>query len=72
MNALILNTPIREIPTSQEFQEMALQNQLDSLGIILNYRADELTKLPKFNLHMLDELIQILKRYGLLEMLKED
>ena len=72
MNALIINTPIREIPTSREFQDMALRNHLDSLGTRRNYRADELTRLPDFNLHMLDELIQILKRHGLLEMLKDD
>jgi len=68
----ILKKDIELVATSEEFLEMARENNFHNLGEILEIRADDLLKRPLFNYRMLSELGSILQSYGLLELLKDD
>ncbi|MBN2486106.1 MAG: hypothetical protein JXB34_09050 [Bacteroidales bacterium] len=68
----ILTKPIEQVPTSDEFLEMAHSNSFRNLEQVLKYNVNELLQCKGFNYHMLDELIMILKGYGVLDRLKED
>ena len=68
----ILKKDIEWVATSEEFLEMARENNFHNLGEILEIRVDDLLKRPLFNYRMLSELGSILQSYGLLELLKDD
>ena len=68
----ILEKDIALIATSEEFLEMARNNNFHNLKEILEIRVDDLLKRPMFNYRMLSELGSILQSYGLLELLKDD
>lgn len=68
----ILEKPIAELPTSDEFLDMANRNKFQNLTQLLRYPVHELLKLESFNYHILDELIMILKANNLLDKLKEN
>jgi len=68
----ILEKPIAELPTSDEFLDMANRNKFRNLAQMLRYPVHELLKLESFNYHILDELIMILKANNLLDKLKEN
>jgi DNA-directed RNA polymerase alpha subunit len=68
----ILEKDIELVATSEEFLEMARENNFHNLGEILEIRVDDLLKKPLFNYRMLSELGSILQSYGLLELLKDD
>jgi hypothetical protein len=68
----ILEKPIVQLPTSDEFLEMANRNKFRNLAQLLKYPVHELLKLESFNYHILDELIMILKTHDLLDELKEN
>jgi DNA-directed RNA polymerase alpha subunit len=68
----ILKKDIELVATSEEFLEMARENNFHNLGEILEIRVDDLLKRPLFNYRMLSELGSILQSYGLLELLKDD
>ena len=68
----ILEKDIELVATSEEFLEMARENNFHNLGEILEIRVDDLLKRPLFNYRMLSELGSILQFYGLLELLKDD
>jgi len=68
----ILKKDIELVDTSEEFLEMARENNFHNLGEILEIRVDDLLKRPLFNYRMLSELGSILQSYGLLELLKDD
>jgi len=68
----ILEKPIAQLPTSDEFLEMANRNQFQNLAQLLKYPVHELLKFEGFNYHILDELIMILKAHDLLDELKEN
>jgi hypothetical protein len=71
-NNPILIKPIAEMVTSEEFLQMAVSNHFHDLSQILQHPVDELMILEGFNYRMLDELIMILKGFGLLDMLREN
>ncbi len=58
--------------TSEEFLQMTLINHFHDLLQILEHPVHELMNREGFNYRMLDELIIILKGYGLLDMLREN
>lgn len=68
----ILEKPLAQLPTSNEFLEMANRNQFQNLAQLLKYPVHELLNLEGFNYHLLDELIMILKANDLLDKLKEN
>ena len=68
----ILEKPIGQLPTSEEFLEMANRNKFRNIAQMLIYPVHELLKLESFNYHILDELIMILKAHDLLDELKEN
>lgn len=68
----ILEKPIAQLPTSEEFLEMANRNQFQNLAQLLEFSVHELLKFEGFNYHILDELIMILKAHDLLDELKEN
>jgi hypothetical protein len=70
-NHPILSSKIELIPTSDEFLVMCTQNGFSTIGEILKLSVDELLKKPGFNMHMMMELITILKGNKLEWMLKE-
>ncbi len=72
MNHPILVKPIREIPTSMEFQEMAKLNHFENLLQIAQVPVYKLERMPIFGYRMLRELISILETYNLQEILIED
>lgn len=67
----ILSTKIEHIATSNEFLDICKQNGFSTIGEMLGYSADELLGKPGFNMHMMMELITILKGYKLEYLLKE-
>lgn len=67
----ILEKPITQIPTSEEFLAMANLNHFENLSQMLEFPVHELERLEGFNYHILDELITILKSHELLDRLKE-
>lgn len=71
-NHPILIKPIAEMVTSEEFLQMALRNHFHDLSQILELPVHELMNREGFNYRMLDELILILKGYGLMDRLREN
>ena len=69
---VILEKPIGQLPTSEEFLQMANRNQFQNLAQLLEFPVHELLKHKGFNYHILDELIMILKAHDLLDELKEN
>jgi hypothetical protein len=67
----ILFKPIRELPLSHEFIGMATINHFEILAQMVAVPVAELEKLPGFRQRLLGELIGILLKYGLENMLKE-
>lgn len=68
----ILEKPIAQLLTSEEFLVMANRNQFQNLAQLLEFSVHELLKFEGFNYHILDELIMILKAHDLLDELKEN
>lgn len=67
----ILTKKIEHIATSDEFLAICNQNGFSTIGEMLRYSADELLRKPGFNMHMMMELITILKGNKLEYLLKE-
>jgi hypothetical protein len=67
----ILQKPISEVATSDEFLAMCNRNNFASLNEILGLTVNEMLVKPKFNMRMLKELYQILKSYHLEGAIKE-
>jgi hypothetical protein len=67
----ILNQPISEFATSNEFEAMCERNGFDSLEKILVLPVSKMLNKPEFNHRMLKELYQILQEYNLTGKLKE-
>jgi hypothetical protein len=67
----ILTRPLAQLTTSDEFLSMATLNQFQNLLDILQHPVYKLLELKGFNYHMLDELIVMLKGYGLQDKLKD-
>jgi hypothetical protein len=68
----ILEKPITQIPTSEEFLAMANRNHFENLAQILEFPVHKMERFEGFNYHILDELIMILKANNLLDRLKEN
>ena len=68
----ILNEPIEVLGTSLAFREMCKTNGFDTLSSILKLPIDELEKKVGMHAHLLIEFMDIVKRYGLEEMVRED
>lgn len=68
----ILEKNIELVGTSDEFQEMAKQNDFKSLGELVKHPVSQLMKMPGMNYRMLAELGQILKQYELMDIINED
>ena len=68
----ILTKNIELLATSDEFIEMARQNNFENLREITSFSVYELIKLPGMNYRMLAELGDILNGYNLIDIIKED
>jgi DNA-directed RNA polymerase alpha subunit len=68
----ILTRPVNELAISDEFLEMARKNHFNNLEDIVKVPVYELVKLPYSGYRILNELIVILKGYGLDSVLIED
>lgn len=68
----ILDKPIAQLPTSDEFLAMANRNHFESLSQMLEFPVHKLERLEGFNYHILDELMAILKANNLLDRLKDN
>jgi len=68
----VLFKPIREIVSSNEFLDMVECNNFNNLHEIVQIPVHKLLQLPNFGYRMLNELITILEKYGLEDMLRED
>lgn len=67
----ILYTDIENLATSDEFQRMAGRNKFKNLNHITEFTVSELMDKPGMNYRMLAELGEILKGYGLIDLMKE-
>ena len=67
----ILVEPLMLLSVSTEFMEMCEANSFKTLGDILKYPSGELTKKPQFGMRMLKELIELLERYSIEDLLEE-
>ncbi len=67
----ILTKKIEHIATSDEFLAVCKQNDFSTLREMLQHSVDELLRKPGFNMHMMMELIAILKGNKLEYLLKE-
>jgi DNA-directed RNA polymerase alpha subunit len=68
----ILEKPITELATSDEFLAMAEKNHFNTLEDIVKIPTYDLLKLPLFGFRIYKELISILKAYKLESELIED
>ena len=68
----VLKKPLGHFALSDEFLEMVRINQFKSLGEITDIPVSKLLKLPYFKYRVLNELITILKYYGLDSVLSDD
>lgn len=72
MDHPVLLKPIREIPSSKEFQKMAELNHFENLLQIVQIPVYKLERMPTFSYRMLVELISILETHNLQDILIED
>jgi hypothetical protein len=56
----ILQKPIREFETLEEFKKMCIQNNFETLADIVKYPVTELMKKPGFGMRVFRELLRIL------------
>ena len=68
----VLNEPIEALDTSIAFREMCEANGFTTLSSILELPIDELEKKVGMNAHLLIEFMDIVKRNGLEEMVKDE
>lgn len=67
----ILSMKIEHIATSDEFLAICRQHGFSTIGEVIQYSADELLKKSGFNMHLMMELIAILKGNKIEYLLKE-
>lgn len=69
-SSLILQQPLKELPLSEEFKNMAEINGFENMEEILSYPAASLLQRQGVNYHLYKELADYLKENKLLHLFK--